>query len=511
MDFKLNDFQLEDVVKLHRQQGAAIASEMGVGKTHEAIALDEAWWKKGGPPTLIVTPPNTFWSWRDKYGMQSPDSDVCVIKRTPAGREKFMEDLRLRRGDVFVTNYESMRLKDMRALRGMKFQTVVFDEAHRLSNRKSQQRIAAVDICRNSQHRLMMSGTLSGDKPADLWSPFNLLWPKFYTAYWKFRQKYCIDDYDPEKGYRTIVGVQDIDELMAEIAPWYVRHLKKERCCDHHPRGVMEYLPDKSYSRVWVDLSPRQRRIYEQMRKEMVAWVGDQGRNPLVAGLVITQLVRLSQIALAEADVRTVTKKRRKRDDEGNFIVPTVWEYYQDDEVFLTGESSKLDALTSILEDNPGKQFVVYSSSKQMVKLVHYRLETMGISSTVLSGETKEFDRERNVKAFIDGKYQVFISVIEAGAEGMDGLQLACDTAIFLDRSWRTIKNKQAEDRLHRGGQKNAVQIIDIMARNTVDYGRHQRLVEKWNWIKKMLGDYGHNTGLSYYDNEGLTKMLEAS
>ena len=54
LGFSLNDFQLEDVKQLYKQTGAAIASEMGVGKTHEAIALDEAWWKKGGAPTLIV-------------------------------------------------------------------------------------------------------------------------------------------------------------------------------------------------------------------------------------------------------------------------------------------------------------------------------------------------------------------------------------------------------------------------------------------------------------------------
>jgi glucose-6-phosphate 1-dehydrogenase len=35
----------------------------------------------------------------------------------------------------------------------------------------------------------------------------------------------------------------------------------------------------------------------------------------------------------------------------------------------------------------------------------------------------------------------------------------------------------------------NSVQIIDIMARSTLDFGRHQRLEEKWSWIKAILGD----------------------
>lgn len=49
--------------------------------------------------------------------------------------------------------------------------------------------------------------------------------------------------------------------------------------------------------------------------------------------------------------------------------------------------------------------------------------------------------------------------------------------------------NSQAEDRLHRIGQKNAVQVIDIIARNTVDLGRMQRLELKKSWIRQILGD----------------------
>ena len=31
--------------------------------------------------------------------------------------------------------------------------------------------------------------------------------------------------------------------------------------------------------------------------------------------------------------------------------------------------------------------------------------------------------------------------------------------------------------------------IIDVMARNTLDFGRKQKLETKWSWIKSILGD----------------------
>src|SRR5690606_41287029 len=98
MGFTPYQFQIEDVEKLERQKAGAIGSEMGTGKTHEAIALDEAWWKRGAAPTLVIAPLNTFDSWVEKYAMQSPDTDVTVIDRKNRG--KFVEDIRKRRGDV---------------------------------------------------------------------------------------------------------------------------------------------------------------------------------------------------------------------------------------------------------------------------------------------------------------------------------------------------------------------------------------------------------------------------
>jgi SWI/SNF-related matrix-associated actin-dependent regulator 1 of chromatin subfamily A len=88
-----------------------------------------------------------------------------------------------------------------------------------------------------------------------------------------------------------------------------------------------------------------------------------------------------------------------------------------------------------------------------------------------------------------DPATRVMVSTIKAGGVGVDGLQKVCNNAIFLDRDWSPSINFQAEDRLHRGGQVKHPLIIDIMARNTVDAGRKQKIELKWSWIRAMLGD----------------------
>jgi len=463
---ELYPFQQEDIDKIVRQKAGLIGSEMGTGKTHVAIAIDALWYEKqegpGKPaPTLIIAPLNTFDSWVEKYEMQAPDVDVYVIDRKD--RNEFVQAIMRREADVYLMHWDALRL--MPELQKFQFNVIIADEVHRSSNRKAQATKALKNLKAN--YKLGLSGTASGDKPENLWSINNWLWPSYYTSYWKFRRHYCVEELVQRGGvaYRQIVGVKNADSLHKEMKPWYVRHLKRERCCEHHPHGVMDWLPEKTYDMVWVDLSPIQRKFYDQMRNQMVAWVGEHEDSPLVASVVVAQMVRLSQMALATPSF-----------GEGNKIM-------------LSEPSSKIDAAKELILDHEEKQFVVFSASKQACYLAQRAFEKAGITCEVLSGDTPQNQRDGMVKRFNDKEYRVFIGVIQAAAEGIDGLQRSTDTAIFLDRSWSTVKNMQAEDRLHRDGQKDTVNIIDIMARSTLDFGRKQRLETKWSWIKEILGD----------------------
>jgi SNF2 family DNA or RNA helicase len=487
MPFSLYEFQTQDVEKIERQKAGAIGSEMGTGKTHEAIALDEAWWKKGAPPTLIVAPLNTHESWVEKYSMQCPSTDVTVINRK--NRDTFVNDIRRKRGDVFIMHWDALRL--MPELAGFQFNTIVADEVHRAANRKAQQTLALKKL--HTNYKLAMSGTMSGDMPQNLWSTFNWLYPSYYTSFWSFFKHYVVQEHvpdpadplNPQKGYRKVVGVQNIDSLKREIDPWFVRHLKKEECCDFHPKGVMPWLPDKTYDVMWVDLTPTQRKFYEQMRKNMVAWVNEHEDSPLVANIAIVQMMRLSQMSLATPFIDGTKMVWRNQMIDG--IKQKV--QVEVDNVKLILPSAKIDVVAEKIQDAGDKQFGVMTSSKPVAYLAAQEFERKGITANVLSGDTKESDRTTMVSRFVDKKYQVFVGVIQAAGEGIDGLQHATDTCFFLDRTWSSRMNGQAEDRYHRGGTKNTVQIIDVMARGTLDWGRRQRLETKWSWMKQILGD----------------------
>jgi SNF2 family DNA or RNA helicase len=243
--------------------------------------------------------------------------------------------------------------------------------------------------------------------------------------------------------------------MLADIKPYYVRRKKDEVGID---------LPPKFWTQRWVELGPKQRKAYDAMRKDMLAWVGEQEDTPLMAGQVVTQLVRLQQLALGTPVVSADGRVREMEE-------PSV----------------KLDDLKEIIDGNPNESFVVFSQSRSMVNLVTGSLRSYGISVGPYTGSVSQADRTRTVQDFQRGEIQVFAGTIAAGGEGITLHKSS--TVIFLDRMWNPTRNRQAEDRLHRIGQKNAVQVIDIMAKNTVDLGRHQRIANKWEALEMILGD----------------------
>ena len=487
---KLYPFQKDMVDKFGNVPSVLCGDDMGLGKTFEALALDLHrrtsgqlnGYRQTACKTLIITPSSVISSWEDHIRRIWPAAKVVVIN--PKNRDDLISKLK-QPYHYYVIHWEALRLID--ELQDIHWWHIIADEVHRAKNRKAQQTQRLKKL--KTSYKTALSGTPADNAPQDLWSILNWLYPRTWTSYWSFNNYFVkIQTHNKgactaftinpdgtqdmcggyhKNGYKQVVGVAHVDELQKSIEPYYIRRLKED---------VIEELPDKYYTQIDVELAPRQRRIYDQMRSQMLAWVGKHEEEPIAAPIVVAQLTRLKQFALAYAGLESYTKRNQATGELEAFT-----------RVKLSEPSSKLDAVMQILEDNPTKQIVVFSESKQIINLLNTRLASARISCVVLTGDTPQAARGDLVDNFQRGNARVFAGTIHAGGEGIT--LTASDTVCFLDRTWNTSKNKQAEDRLHRIGQKNAVQVIDIVAKDTVDGGRLQRLNLKWSWLKQLLGD----------------------
>lgn len=514
----LFSFQQECVDKLVDERDSIIADDMGLGKTVEAIALDkvrrERQLKRNPktPPmkTLVLCPLSVIDSWVEHFKEWQPELSVCTIDNK--SRLPFEKAVRDKTHDVYIMHWDVLRL--MPVLQTSFWFHIIADEAHRVSNRGAQVTIAAKKLKRHFLTQL--TGTPSTTRPEQFWSLLNWAKPNRFTSFHRFYnhhviyQKHnaggdCLAILGPvrcgkfhQTSFNVIIGVAHEDELHAEIKAYYIRRLKEE---------VLKDLPEKYYTKIKVDLHPKQRKAYNDMRDDMLAWIGEHEGEPLAASQAVVKLIRLQQLACAYADFfDVIVKKKHEHNERCSPATSVEWDNdatqmidkieitcqirYDEVEqrkVRLIDPSTKIDAVIEILEANPDKQFVVFSQSKQVINLFAKRLLSKKITHGVLTGDTAQVDRGFIVKAFQAGDLRVFTGTIAAGGVGIT--LTASSTIIFLDRSWSPAINRQAEDRLHRIGQKQAVQVIDIIAKDTIDLGRLQRLENSWQWIKQLLGD----------------------
>lgn len=398
--------------------------------------------------TLIVAPKSVFSVWEYHFAEHCPELRVVTYDTKHKAASFDLAAL----ADVLIINYEALA-KNLQELKRFEWLHVILDEAHRVKSRKAQQTQAAKAL--PAEWKTLLTGTPITNKPDDLWSLLHYMYPKDYRSYWKHIGRYCATALNREGGYMEILGPKNEKELQDKIAPYYCRRLK---------RIELPSLPDKYYSTISVTLEPKQRRAYNEMRREMISWVGANEDQPVIAAVSVAKLTRMEQFTAAYAEIDPLSGK-----------------------VKLSEPSAKLDALMQLIEDNPEQQIVVWSKFSQVIKLAAKRLEAHNISHAVLTGDTPQDRRGALIERFQAGETQVFLGTIRAGGVGVT--LTAAWTEVFLDREWSPADNAQAEDRLHRNGQKNAVHVIDIIARDSVDRRKGERLELKWSWVKRVLGE----------------------
>ncbi|MEO6130899.1 MAG: SNF2-related protein, partial [Saprospiraceae bacterium] len=184
--------------------------------------------------TLVVAPLSVLSSWEDHFNKMAPELKTRVINN----KNKKLRDLFLMvEADVYILHYDVLRL--MPQLLEVQWLHIIADECHRIQSRKAQQTKALKKL--KTRYKTGLSGTPVTNKTDKFWSILNWLYPTKWKAYWKFYNQFVEFEILYPEGYHKIIGPKNEGILLEQIKPFYVRHLKKAKCCAHHPDGVQPY------------------------------------------------------------------------------------------------------------------------------------------------------------------------------------------------------------------------------------------------------------------------------
>lgn len=440
LNAQLRSYQLTGLTWLGALSDAGfcgiLADDMGLGKTIQMLALLLREQERGqAVRALVVCPASLQLNWRAEARKFAPSLRAEALMGTAKERAEIIAAADA--PNILITSYDQLR-RDVQRYEGQEFTHVLLDEAQSIKNAASQAAKAVKTI--RAKHRFAMTGTPIENRLSELWSIFDFLMPGYLLTYKKFKDRF------------EAPVVRDADERAREnlhlmVAPFILRRMKKD---------VLSDLPEKVETVMESDMTAEQRKVYaahaaQLMKASEGGLLSGKGKIEMLAGLT-----RLRQLC---CDPRLCLEE-------------------------YTGGSGKLDQLSEVVHDAvaAGHHMLIFSQFTSMLGLIRERLESEGISLLMLTGDTDKEGRMQMVARFNEGAADVFLISLKAGGTGLN--LTGADVVIHYDPWWNMAAQNQATDRAYRIGQTKGVQVIRMIASDTVEE-RILRIQES----KQALGD----------------------
>lgn len=514
-------FQTAGAIWLDGARGSLLADDMGSGKTIQAAVASRlsAAEHRDGIAVVICTAPSRH-MWRRELEKWAPDWFPVVVDGSAASRRKQILDASP--GQVLIISwaslashtrlapYASIRAKrcvecggprdpatgetmvkvaqcetHMRELNNIPVVLTIADEAHRAKDPHTRQTRAWWYLSWNSARTIAMTGTPLEDNISDLWSILHGLDPIAFPGKSKFLDLFATTSLNFFGGTEILGLKPENQQLFYSILDLYMRRMPKEL--------VLPQLPSKMppvYR--YVGMAAEQRKAYDAMTKDMMVQLDSllTAKNPLA------KLSHQIGLASAAGSVRNVMcnicKGRGKiiisfSGDEG--VCETCEGSGIRQELHMIEPSCKVDDLVEFIKDFGKKPLVVFAVRRELLELAGARLAKEGISHVFYTGAQNQQQKNSAEFMFQAGKVQVILVSYGAGAEALT--LTASDTIYFMQRHPSFLKNKQAEDRVHRIGSEghDAINYIIALTADTVESRIAELYEEKGERFEEVVRD----------------------
>jgi len=415
--------------------GGILADDMGLGKTVQIIAVllaeklgEQPSTQSPHRPSLVITPTSLVYNWEKEIARFAPSLDVCMVCGTPQQRQNLLQTEAMR-ADVLITTYDMLK-RDIALYQALDvpFRFIVADEAQNIKN-PATQNAKAIRLL-NGTTRYALTGTPVENALVELWSIFEFVMPGYLHSRTKFAKLY-------EEPILREDDKNTAARLRQQIAPFILRRLKAD---------VLTELPEKIETTLYAEMTTEQQKVYTaylmQAKGELSDSLEGQGTAFAESRIeILSKLTRLRQLCCHPA---------------------TFMENYK-------GGSGKLDVTIETVKDSvaAGHRLLIFSQFTKMLSILAAMLDEAGIAYFYLDGATPARERLDMAERFNNGEREVFLISLKAGGTGLN--LIGADVVIHYDPWWNPAVMEQAADRAHRFGQSKTVQVINIVAKDSVE------------------------------------------
>jgi len=384
---------------------------MGLGKTIQTITflLSEE-----NRHSLIVTPTSLIYNWKQEFDKFAPSLRVGIIHGNKNDRKKVLNNIY--DYDIILTTYGTLK-NDILEYENIKFDYLILDEGQNINNPESQNAKLIKKI--KSKSRFVLTGTPMENNLIELWALFDFIMPGYLCSL----QEFCSKFIKQEEDY--------IEDLKILISPYILRRIKKD---------VIKEIPEKIETKFLVEMTGSQKKIYKAFLKE----IQDNIKNPKINKNNMTIFSYLTKLRQACLDPAVI-----------------IDEY--------SGGSGKINiAKELILENMKEHKILLFSQFTSVLSRISHELNVQNIKYSYLDGSISSKNRVKLVNEFNENKdIRVFLISLKAGGTGLN--LTSADIVIHFDPWWNLSVEDQATDRAHRIGQKHVVEVIKLIAKDTIE------------------------------------------
>lgn len=432
---QLYPFQNQGVSFIEKRNGRAlIADEMGLGKTVQALA-----WLQLHPekrPAIIVVPASLKLNWLKEATTWMSNPKVEVLSGTNSHRPH---------GEIIIINYDI--LPDwLDVLITYKPQVVITDECHYYKNNAAKRTKAVKELGKHTRHFIALSGTPIVNRPVEAFNAIKLIDPSVVPDFFRFAQRYCAARHN---GYGwDFTGASNTEELHNKLVNTIMIRRKKSE--------VLTELPEKTWNFMPMELDNLNE--YRRAESNFISFVREQkgaaAAHRASNAEALAEIEGLKQLAVQGKMKQAIEWIRDFLEVDGKLVVFAVHKFV-------------IDAL----------------------------MNEFGNITVKIDGSVSMSDRDKAVTAFQNNpNIRLFVGNIRAAGVGLT--LTAASNVAFLELPWTPGELTQAEDRCHRIGQKDAVNVHYLLAAGTIEE-RIARLIDKKRKVLSAVLDGEEDTSES--------------
>jgi SWI/SNF-related matrix-associated actin-dependent regulator 1 of chromatin subfamily A len=418
-----------------------IADQMGLGKTPTSLVTVAT---SGAFPCVVICPASLKRNWEREAKRWVPGKRVAVLNGTVfplCGMDGTPAV------DIAIINFNSRILeKWIDWLHVLQPKAIIIDEAHNVKNPSAKQTKLVLELCRKrvpDARKILLTGTPVVNRPMEFWTLIRILgYEHVFGGFNSYRYRYDTK-YQPR--------LAELNERARSV--FMVRRTKDE---------VLKELPAKMRTVVPVDITNRD--AYEEAEADVARWFAERKSDDDLIREEVEAFVRAHGIDPVHIPALAAEYKKQVFATAYN-VAARAEQLVRWEALKRVAVEGKMDGVREWLNDfleGSDESIVVFAVHVDVVERI---ADWFGCE--FIHGGVPVERRMDIVDRFQAGKHRVIVGNMQAMGEGLTLTRAS--NVVFVEFGWNPKSHDQAEDRCHRIGQRDAVNVWNLAATDTVD------------------------------------------